>query len=91
MLPAVPSPPAAIDPALPEPILVLLGRLDGEIEILADRFRLGRSEAAEVLRDVILLMVYRWERIESREVWALATMRRLCLRRARRRRAALAS
>lgn len=71
-----------------EPITGLVGRLDEEIEALLEGFRLGPREAEEVLRDVLLLLVYRWERIESREIWLLATLKRLCLRRARRRIAA---
>jgi hypothetical protein len=76
------SPPAA--PAPPEPITGLVGRLDGEIELLLEHFRLGRREAEKVLRDVLLLMAYRWERLESRELWVLAALKRQCLRRARR-------
>jgi hypothetical protein len=72
-------------PAPYEPITGLVGRLDEEIEALLEDFRLGPREAEEVLRDVLLLLVYRWERIESREIWLLATLKRLCLRRARRR------
>jgi hypothetical protein len=63
----------------------LLGRLGGEIELVLEQFHLSRPEAEEVLRDVLLPMVHRWDRLENRELWTLATLRRHCLRSASRR------
>jgi hypothetical protein len=63
----------------------LLGRLGGEIELVLEQFHLSRPEAEEVLRDVLLPMAHRWDRLENRELWTLATLRRHCLRSAARR------
>ena len=76
-MPSRPSQPA--EPPS-EPVTGLVGRLDGEIDFLLGHFRLGRREAKEALRDVVLLMSYRWERLESRELWILAALKRQCLR-----------
>jgi hypothetical protein len=61
-------------------LLGLVHRLSREIEELLDHFRLDAEEAEQVLREGLLLLIYRWEVLESRELWLLATLRRLCLR-----------
>lgn len=66
-----------------EPAAVLLEELGLEVEPLLSRFQLDETEAETVLREALLLLVYRWERIDSREIWLLATLRRACLRRLR--------
>lgn len=66
-----------------EPVTALLSELGLEIEPLLSRFQLDETEAETVLREVLLLLVYRWERIDSREIWLLAALRRACLRRLR--------
>jgi hypothetical protein len=61
----------------------LIGRLSGQIEPLFDRFGIQAEEAGEILREVLLLLVYRWDRIENRDQWLLATLERNCQRRRR--------
>jgi DNA-directed RNA polymerase specialized sigma24 family protein len=68
-----------------EPIVDLLRRLRGEIEHVLASFQLDEIEAEEVLQEILLMLIYRWERIANRELWLLATLRRSCLRRARER------
>lgn len=69
-----------------EPILRLLSQLASEIEPLLERHRLTPDEAGEVLREILLLLAYRWDRIDDRELWLLATLERNCLRQSARRR-----
>ncbi|HEV7515974.1 MAG TPA: hypothetical protein VGR07_06715 [Thermoanaerobaculia bacterium] len=59
----------------------LLRRLRGEVEQLLSSFQLDASEAAEVLEEVLGMLIYRWDRIANRELWLLATLKRSCLRR----------
>jgi hypothetical protein len=68
-----------------EAITTLLAALAVEIDALFSRFRLSEEEIEDLLREILLLAVYRWDQIESREIWFLATLRRACLRRLRRR------
>lgn len=68
-----------------EPVTALVHRLGGEIESLLEGFRLSSREAEEILRDALHLMAYRWEALESRELFVLATLRRVSLRRILRR------
>lgn len=70
-----------------EPILRLLNQLASEIEPLLERHQLSPDEAAEILREILVLLAYRWDRIDNRELWLLATLERNCLRQATRRRA----
>jgi len=63
----------------------MVAALAMEIETLLCRFRLSEEEAEDLLREILLLAVYRWDQIESREMWLLATLRRACVRRLRRR------
>lgn len=66
-----------------EPATALLAKLGLEIEPLLSRFQLDEAEAETVLREALFLLVYRWERIDSREIWLLAAIRRASLRRLR--------
>jgi hypothetical protein len=68
-----------------EPVTALVHRLGGEIESLLEGFRLSSREAEEILRDAVHLMAYRWEALESRELFVLATLKRVSLRRILRR------
>lgn len=68
-----------------EPVTALVHRLGGEIESLLEGFRLSSREAEEILRDALHLMAYRWEALESRELFVLATLKRVSLRRILRR------
>jgi DNA-directed RNA polymerase specialized sigma24 family protein len=69
---------------LPAPS-ALLGDLRLEIEPLLARFQINQGEAEELLHEILLLLTYRWERIDSREIWLLAAIKRACLRRLGRR------
>ncbi len=68
-----------------ESIAAVATALTLEIDELFARFRLREEEADELLREILLLAIYRWDSVENRETWLLATLRRACLRRARRR------
>jgi DNA-directed RNA polymerase specialized sigma24 family protein len=68
-----------------ETITALVAALAVEIDALFSRFGLDEEEIEDLLREILLLAVYRWDQIESRELWLLATLRRACLRRLRRR------
>jgi hypothetical protein len=72
-----------------EPVTALVEGLVLEIEPLLSRFQLDEKETEEVLREILLLLTCRWERIDSREIWLLAALRRSCLRRLRTRTQAL--
>jgi DNA-directed RNA polymerase specialized sigma24 family protein len=65
-----------------EPIVDLLRRLRGEIEHVLQSYQLDEHEAEEVLQEILLMLIYRWDRIANRELWLLATLKRSCLRRA---------
>lgn len=66
-----------------EPATALLQGLALEIDPLLSRFQLDEGEAEEILREALLLLACRWERIDSREIWLLAALRRACLRQIR--------
>jgi DNA-directed RNA polymerase specialized sigma24 family protein len=68
-----------------EAIAALVAALAVEIDALFSRFHLSEEEIEDLLREILLLAVYRWDQIESREIWLLATLRRACLRRLQRR------
>jgi DNA-directed RNA polymerase specialized sigma24 family protein len=72
------------EPEAVESITALAATLAIEIEGIFSRFQLSEPEAADLLRETLLLAIYRWDRIDSREIWLLATLRRACLRRLRR-------
>jgi hypothetical protein len=72
-----------------EPACALLLRLLSEIEPLIASFELSEAEVEETLRELVALLVHDWERLGSREIWLLATLRRGCLRRVRRRQTAV--
>jgi CRISPR/Cas system CSM-associated protein Csm2 small subunit len=68
-----------------ESITALVATLAVEIDATFSRFHLNEEEIEDLLREILLLAVYRWDQIESREIWLLATLRRACLRRLQRR------
>jgi predicted RNA polymerase sigma factor len=68
-----------------ESIAAVATALTLEIDELFARFRLCEEDAGELLREILLLAIYRWDTVENRETWLLATLRRACLRRVRRR------
>jgi DNA-directed RNA polymerase specialized sigma24 family protein len=67
-----------------ESITALVATLAVEIDGIFSRFHVSEPEAADLLRETLLLAIYRWDKIDSREIWLLATLRRACLRRLRR-------
>lgn len=70
-------------PGPPGEILNLLRRLGPEVERLLDGSDLSDRETEEVLREVLILLAHQWDRIESREIWLLAMVKRLRERRLR--------
>ncbi|HTQ79697.1 MAG TPA: hypothetical protein VMM92_06850 [Thermoanaerobaculia bacterium] len=61
-----------------EPLSDLLRRLRRPIQEILWSFRLDEAAAEEVLEKILLMLVYRWDRIANREVWLLATLKRFC-------------
>jgi DNA-directed RNA polymerase specialized sigma24 family protein len=68
-----------------EPALALIAALAIEIDAILSHFHLRQDEAEDLLREILLLAVHRWDGIDSREIWLLATIRRACLRQVARR------
>lgn len=67
------------------PALHLLARLHFEVEPLLARYGLSEPEVDALLGDLLLLLIFRCEGVESPEIWLLAAIKRGCLRAARRR------
>jgi hypothetical protein len=65
-----------------ESITELLARLAPDVEAVLMRHQLTHEEAEAALKELLTLLTYRWDQLESRDVWTLATLRRLCLRHA---------
>jgi len=59
----------------------LLARLAPDVEAVLAHHLLSQEEAEAALQELLILLTYRWDQLESRDVWILATLRRLCLRR----------
>ena len=74
-----PTPDTWGDPA-PETIPQLLARLAPDVESILAHHQLTQEEAEAALQELLILLTYRWDQLESRDVWTLATLRRLCLR-----------
>ena len=72
------------DAAPGEPAATLVAALAIEIDAILSHFRLSEPDAEDLLREILLLAVYRWDAVDSRELWLLATLRRACLRRLQR-------
>jgi DNA-directed RNA polymerase specialized sigma24 family protein len=68
-----------------EPASTLVAALVVEIDAILSHFHLSQDEAEDLLREILLLAVHRWDGIDSREIWLLATIRRSCLRQVARR------
>ncbi len=69
------------DPAQ-ESLTLLLSRLAPEMESVLAHHQLTQEEAEAALHELLILLTYRWDQLESRDIWTLATLRRLCLRHA---------
>ncbi len=76
-----PTPDPRTDPA-PETMPQLLARLAPDVEAILTHHQLPHEETEAALHELLILLTYRWDQLESRDVWTLATLRRLCLRRA---------
>lgn len=81
---AEPSQPST-GPGGADSLVALVAALAMEIDSLFLRYQLSEDEGDDLLRRILLLAVYRWDTLDSREIWLLATLRRACLRRVRRR------
>lgn len=64
-----------------EPAAALIASLAIEIDAILSPFHLSQTEAEDLLREILLLAVHRWDGLDSRESWLLATIHRACLRR----------
>ena len=76
-----PTPDTGADQAQ-ETITQLLARLAPDVEAVLAHHLLSHEDADAALRELLTLLTYRWDQLESRDVWTLATLRRLCLRQA---------
>jgi hypothetical protein len=63
-----------------EAVAELVLRLRPEIQRLLAEFEVPEREATEILREIVVLLSYRWDRVANREAWLLATLRRRCQR-----------
>lgn len=63
-----------------ETITELLSRLAPDVEAVLAQHRLTHEQAEAALQELLILLTYRWDQLESRDIWTLATLRRLCLR-----------
>lgn len=73
------NPDTGADPAQ-ESMTLLLARLAPDVESVLTHHRLTQEEAEVAMHELLVLLTYRWDQLESRDVWTLATLRRLCLR-----------
>ncbi|HSG39013.1 MAG TPA: hypothetical protein VLE27_05200 [Thermoanaerobaculia bacterium] len=72
-------------PGVEDAAVAHLSALSSEISGILTRFRVTEQESTALLREVLLLTAYRWDLVESHDLWLLATVRRGCLRLVRRR------
>ncbi len=68
-------------PEAVEAVTAVVATLAAEIEAILARFHVSEQEAADLLREILLLAIYRWDQIANHEIWLLATLRRACVRR----------
>ena len=62
-------------------VTAVVASLAAEIDAILTRFHLCEQDAADLLSEVLLLAIYRWDQIANHEIWLLATLRRACVRR----------
>jgi hypothetical protein len=74
-----PTPDTGTDP-VQETMPQLLARLAPDVESILIHHQLTQDEAEAALQELLILLTYRWDQLESRDIWTLATLRRLCLR-----------
>jgi DNA-directed RNA polymerase specialized sigma24 family protein len=68
-------------PEAVEAVTAVVSGLAAEIDAILARFHLSEQDAADLLSEILLLAIYRWDQIANPEVWLLATLRRACVRR----------
>ncbi len=68
-------------PEAVEAVTAVVATLAPEIDAILARFHVSEQEAADLLREILLLAIYRWDQIANHEIWLLATLRRACVRR----------
>ncbi|MFL6233976.1 MAG: hypothetical protein ACJ76N_12650 [Thermoanaerobaculia bacterium] len=68
-------------PEAVEAVTAVVAALSAEIDAILARFHLSEQDAADLLREILLLAIYRWDQIANPEIWLLATLRRACVRR----------
>ncbi|HEY4573904.1 MAG TPA: hypothetical protein VIJ02_03830 [Thermoanaerobaculia bacterium] len=68
-------------PEAVEAVTAVVAGLAVEIDAILVRFHLSERDAADLLGEVLLLAIYRWDQIANPEIWLLATLRRACVRR----------
>lgn len=68
-------------PETVEAVTAVVAALEAEIDAILTRFHLSEQDAADLLREILLLAIYRWDQIANHEIWLLATLRRACVRR----------
>ncbi len=62
-------------------VTAVVAALAAEIDAILTRFHLSERDATDLLGEILLLAVYRWDQIANPEIWLLATLRRACVRR----------
>ena len=68
-------------PEAVEAVTAVVSGLAAEIDAILTRFHLSERDAADLLSEILLLAIYRWDQIANHEIWLLATLRRACVRR----------
>ncbi|HEY3572002.1 MAG TPA: hypothetical protein VGP73_28995 [Thermoanaerobaculia bacterium] len=68
-------------PEAVEAVTAVVSSLATDIDAILARFHVSERDAADLLREILLLAIYRWDQIANHEVWLLATLRRACVRR----------
>jgi DNA-directed RNA polymerase specialized sigma24 family protein len=68
-------------PEAVEAVTAVVATQATEIDSLLARFHVSEQDAADLLREILLLAIYRWDQVANHEVWLLATLRRACVRR----------
>lgn len=68
-------------PEAVEAVTAVVSALAADIDAILVRFQVSERDAADLLREVLLLAIYRWDQIANHEVWILTTLRRACVRR----------
>lgn len=68
-------------PETVEAVTAVVSSLAADIDAILARFHLSERDAADLLNEILLLAIYRWDQIANPEIWLLATLRRACVRR----------